>query len=154
MTGRAVRNFAIPILAVGLVLAGCGAGDQQVEGQAPPPAGATVLAWDPPATYADNAALDPFQDIDYYEIYVRQDENFADADLPLAQIAAVSSLVPPGGSAPSQELVREFVLENLAPFVTKGQHYFVSIKAVGSDGQRSAFMQPVPWDSAELRATL
>jgi hypothetical protein len=94
-----------------------------------------VLAWTPPTTYNDNVALDPARDLDYYEIYVRQDPNFADSDQPLVQVAAVA-----GGSP-----VTEFTLE-LIPSVPPGSQLYVSMRAVGIDHQKSAFMAPLAWD--------
>jgi hypothetical protein len=94
-----------------------------------------VLAWTPPTTYNDNVVLDPGRDLEYYEIYVRQDENFSDSDLPLIQVAAVAAGSP----------VTEFTLE-LIPSLPAGGQLFVSMRAVGVDQQKSAFMAPLLWD--------
>jgi hypothetical protein len=94
-----------------------------------------VLAWTPPTTYNDNVALDPERDLDYYEIYVRQDPNFTDSDLPVVQVAPVAA-----GS-----LVTEFTLE-LIPALPASSQLFVSMRAVGIDRQKSAFMAPLLWD--------
>jgi hypothetical protein len=94
-----------------------------------------VLAWAPPTTYNDNAVLDPGRDLDFYEIYVRQDANFTDSDLPVIQVAAVA------GGAP----VTEFTLA-LIPSLPAGNQLFVSMRAVGVDQQKSAFMAPLTWD--------
>jgi len=94
-----------------------------------------VLAWTPPTTYNDNVAMDPARDLDYYEIYVRQDANFTDSDQPLIQVAAVAAGTP----------VTEFTLE-LIPSVPPGSQLYVSMKAVGVDQQKSAFMAPLVWD--------
>ena len=75
-----------------ILLAGCGGGGEGALSQSPGPAPSgpvSVLAWTPPTTYNDNVALDPERDLDYYEIYVRQDPNFTDSDLPVIQVAAV-----------------------------------------------------------------
>lgn len=127
-----------------VLLAGCGGGGgdtPQSQGQTPQSQGQTpsgpvsVLAWTPPTTYNDNVALDPVRDLEYYEIYVRQDANFTDSDLPLIQLAAVSA-----GS-----LVTEFTLE-LIPSLPAGSQLYVSMRAVGVDQQKSAFMAPLLWD--------
>ena len=102
----------------------------------PPPSGpVSVLAWTPPTTYNDNVALDPERDLEYYEIYVRQDANFTDSDLPLIQVAAVAAGSP----------VTEFTLE-LIPSLPAGNQLYVSMRAVGIDQQKSAFMAPLLWD--------
>jgi len=94
-----------------------------------------VLAWTPPTTYNDNVVLDPERDLDYYEIYVRQDANFTDSDLPVIQVAAVAAGSP----------VTEFTLA-LIPSLPAGNQLFVSMRAVGVDQQKSAFMAPLTWD--------
>jgi hypothetical protein len=79
--------------------------------------------------------MDPQRDLDYYEIYVRKDPNFTDSDLPVIQVAAATA-----GS-----LVTEFTLE-LIPSLPAGSQLFVSMRAVGIDQQKSAFMDPVLWN--------
>jgi hypothetical protein len=121
-----------------LLLSGCGGGGagetSQIPG--PPPSGpVSVLAWTPPTTYNDNVPLDPQRDLEYYEIYVRQDGDFTDSDLPLIQLAAVSAGAP----------VTEFTLE-LIPSLPAGSQLYVSMKAVGIDRQKSSFMAPILWD--------
>ena len=72
-------------------------GGETPQSQGPAPSGpVSVLAWTPPTTYNDNVALDPARDLDYYEIYVRQDANFTDSDQPVIQVAAVAGGAFPG----------------------------------------------------------
>ena len=120
-----------------LLLAGCGGagGGEIPQGVVPPPSGpVSVLAWTPPTTYNDNVALDPERDLDYYEIYVRQDPNFTDGDQPLVQVAAVAAGSP----------VTEFTLESI-PSLPAGSQLYVSMRAVGIDHQKSPFMAPLAW---------
>jgi hypothetical protein len=137
-----IRRTAMRMLLGGftavLLLAGCGGGGggETSQSQGPAPSGpASVLAWTPPTTYNDNVALDPGRDLEYYEIYVRRDSNFTEADLPAIQVAAVAAGSP----------VTEFTLE-LIPSLPAGNQLYVSMRAVGVDQQKSAFMAPLLWD--------
>jgi hypothetical protein len=138
-----------------LLLAGCGGGGGgSAGGEAPgvPPAGpATILTWNLPTTFADNEPVDPYRDIEQYEIYVREDANFTNSDLPVMVIPALTSVestrTPSAhgykkGRIPNSE----FPLENLNPHIPKASRQYVSLKAVGVDGQKSAFMPPIAWD--------
>ena len=137
MKRHAAMRMLLGGLGAVLLLAGCGGGGGDTpQGQVPAPSGpVSVLAWTPPATYNDNVPLDPARDLDYYEIYVRRDPNFTDSDLPLIQVAAVTAGSP----------VTEFTLE-LIPALPAGTQLYVSMRAVGIDKQRSAYMAPLPWD--------
>jgi hypothetical protein len=89
--------------------------------------------------------MDPERDLEYYEIYVRKDPNFTDSDLPVIQLASVAAVLSPDGLTVVRSLVTEFTLE-LIPSLPAGNQLFVSMRAVGVDQQKSAFMAPVAWD--------
>jgi len=133
------------ILAVCVLPSGCGGvGDNS---EASVPAGtANVLAWDPPQTYEDSTVLDPYTELDYYEFYVRSDKNFTPDDLPVAKVAAVVDILSPDGAVYLKNLTMEFDLQNLLPFVPPGANCFLSIRAVGVDGLRSQFSEPIIWN--------
>jgi len=135
-----LRGLLISLAVSGVLAAGCGGGAESGAPSGP----VSALGWDPPGTYSDNAALDPYQDLDYYELYARQDRNFTDNDVPLAQIKAVTD--DPMASGNGRKLETEFILENVRPFIDQGKLYYVSLKAVGVDGQKSSFMPPISWD--------
>jgi hypothetical protein len=107
---------------------------------------ASVLAWDPPQKYEDNTLLDPYKDLDSYEFYVRNDPNFTENDLPLAQVAAFSDILSPDGKSYIPQLTTLFELTNLLPFVPPGPRSYLSIRAVGVDGLKSGFSTPIAWD--------
>lgn len=136
-----LRGLLLVLTVMGTFAAGCGGGGETA---AAPSGPVSALGWDPPGSYSDNAALDPYQDLEYYEVYVREDRNFTDNDLPAALIKAVTDDPTAGGAG--KKLETEFVLNNLGSFVGQGKLYYVSLKAVGVDGQKSAFMTPVSWD--------
>jgi len=153
MVNRSIVTVIVSLLlAGGLFLSGCGGGGGEgtstSEASLPsnPSVPASFLAWDPPQTYEDSTPLDPYVDLDYYEFYLRADMNFTDNDLPVAQVAAVQDILSPDGQQYLQELVTEFDLQNLLPFVPTGQSGYLSIRAVGVDGLKSDFSQPIRWD--------
>jgi hypothetical protein len=90
--------------------------------------------------------MDPYRDLDHYELYVRTDKNFSDTDLPVALIAAVTDASSSAANPGSKMLEKEFILENVRPYISSDNRHFVSLKAVGIDGQKSGFMAPVTWD--------
>ena len=153
MKRHAAMRMFLGGFAAAILLAGCGGGGS-AGGEAPnvPPAGpVTVLTWDPPTTFSDNEPVDPYRDIDHYEVYAREDANFTNSDSPLMVIPAMSSV--DSTRAPSTTGIKkgrkpnsEFPLENLNPYISKAKRQYVSLKAVGVDGQKSAFMPPVAWD--------
>ena len=140
MRRHELRGLLIILAVSGALAAGCGGGAESAAPSGP----VSALGWDPPGTYSDNAPLDPYQDLEYYEIYVRQDTNFNDNDVPLAQIKAVTD--EPVAAGNGKKLETEFILENLRPFIAQGKLYYVTLKAVGVDGQKSSFMPPISWD--------
>ncbi len=137
-----------------LLLAGCGGGGGSAagEGSGVSPSGpVTLLTWDPPVTFADNEPVDPYRDIDHYEVYVREDANFTNSDLPVIVIPAMTSVDPTrapstAGMKKGKKPNSEFPLETLNPYISKASRQYVSLKAVGVDGRKSAFMPPVAWD--------
>lgn len=151
MRRLAAVRMVLVVFAAALLLFGCGGGGS-AGGEAPgvPPAG-PVLTWDPPDSFADNEPMDPYRDIDHYEVYVREDGNFTDSDHPVMVIPAMTSV--DSTRAPStvgmqkgEKPNSEFPLETLNPYISKAGRQYVSLKAVGVDGQKSAFLPPVAWD--------
>ncbi len=129
-----------------IVLGGCGGGGDSPQTQNSPPSGSSsVISWTPPAAFNDNVALDPARDLEYYEIYVRQDPNFTDSDVPAIQLAAVAENVAPDGRTVVRLPVTEFTLE-LIPSLPAGNQLYVSMRAVGVDQQKSTFMAPLLWN--------
>jgi hypothetical protein len=145
MKEKKTSSLLLALLGATLLI-GCGGGGGSSSSQTVPASGpVSLLSWAAPATFADNVAMDPYNDLDYYELYVRSDANFTEGDLPVAQLSAVADVPSPDGRTVVKALVTEFALE-LLPNVPAGNRLYVSIKAVGIDRQRSAFMAPVTWD--------
>ena len=131
--------------AAALLLAGCGGGGDTPQSAGPTPSGpVSVVAWTPPTTFNDNVAMDPERDLDYYEIYVRKDPNFTDTDQPAIQVTAVADTLSPDGRTIVRSLVKEFTLD-LIPSLPADSQLYISMRAVGIDRQKSAFMAPLLW---------
>jgi hypothetical protein len=124
------------------LIAGCGGGGETA--QTTPSGDVALLSWTPPETTSDNTAIDPYEELDHYEIYVSADGNFTDEDIPVAQVTAVENLFSQDGENFGQSLVTEFDL-NLIENLPSTNQLYVSLRAVGTDWQRSAFMEPVLW---------
>ena len=140
-----LRGFIVLLAAIG-ILSGCGGGGETPEAQAPSPSGpVSVFAWAAPSTFNDNTPLNPSADIDYYELYLRTDPNFTESDQPAVEIAAVAENLTPDGQSSVRSPVTQFTLD-LIPSVPSGNLLYVSMRAVGIDRQKSAFMAPVAWD--------
>ena len=145
MNSSGIARFLVAAAAACALFAGCGGGGESGQSAAPRPL-VDALAWDPPQTFADNTAMDPYTDLGYYEFYIRTDRNFTEADIPMAQVAAVAEVLAADGRTYISELTTDFFLDNLRPFAPAGSRYFLSIRAVGIDGLKSAFSDPVIWD--------
>jgi hypothetical protein len=142
------RSQLVFVLAaiVAAMLSGCGGGGEGASTQSAGSGGIQTLAWDPPQTYSDSTPLDPYRELDYYEIYISSAPSFSDNDAPAAQVAAVSNVLNPDGISYTQALTSEFSLGNLLPFTEQGAVYYISIRSVGLDGLKSDFSAPVTWN--------
>lgn len=124
------------------ILAGCGGGgDSSSAGgtQLPGDSGGTplpakVLSWAAPVSYTDNTSLNPLTDLSEYEIYVNESGSFADTDTPKAVVSAVDTT--------THTLTSSFNLTNIAPHLSKGIAYRVSMRAVAVTGLKSDFSPP------------
>jgi hypothetical protein len=78
--------------------------------------------------------LNPVTDLDGFEIYVSESGSFADADTPSAVVSAVDPT--------THSLTTSFNLANLAPSLSRGIVYQVSMRAVTVTGLKSGFSPP------------
>ena len=143
---RFLRTAALAAV-VGTLVVGCGGGGGGTQAQS----GGSgtygpTLVWDSPKKFADGVSIDPRRDLDHYEIFLRTDPNFNDTDLPVDQVAAISDVYSPAGMINGRKPTTEFSLDRLLPYTQPGKRYYLSIKAVGVDGLKSAFMPPVEWN--------
>lgn len=130
------RIRTILVIALGLMIAifsGCGGGGESASSEGTPlPAGTAlpsrVLSWEPPTSYVDATGLNPVTDLDRYEIYVKETDDFSDADTPMAAVSEVTT---------------SFDLANLSSDLTVGPQYHVSMRAVALTGLKSDFSPPV-----------
>ncbi len=117
------------------ILAGCGGGGASSSsdgGGTPLPA--KTLSWAAPVSYTDNTSLNPLTDLNGFEIYVNESGSFADADTPNAVVSAVDPV--------TSTLTTSFNLANLAPYLSRGIPYQVSMRVVAVTGLKSDFSPP------------
>ncbi len=107
-----------------------GAGGGPGGGEVPLPA-AMMLNWVAPSTYVDNTPLSPATELEVFEVFVNQSGIFTDNDAPVAFVAAVDNV--------TGQVVDSFNLVNLAPYLSRGVAYKVSLRAVATTGMKSAF---------------
>lgn len=134
--GRRRLVFPLFITILVVLLAGC-EGDLRTSEQGVFGGGesisfpAKILTWSPPTQYTNGTPLDPVTGLDRFEIYINEDGIFSDTDNEMAAVSAIDS----GTGQP----VTSFNLANLAPFLSQGVTYHVSIRAVSLAGMKSSF---------------
>jgi hypothetical protein len=115
------------------ILSGCGGGGASSSGD-----GNTIpaktLSWAAPESYTDQTSLNPVTDLDGFEIYVNESGSFSDGDIPNAVVSAVDPQ--------TRTLTTSFNLANLAPYLSSGITYRVSMRAVAVTGLKSDFSPP------------
>ena len=125
------------------IFAGCGGGGASsssdgegggVTSGGGTPLPAKILSWAAPESYTDNTSLNPLTDLAEYEIYVNESGSFTDADTPSAVVNAVDTT--------THTLTSSFNLANLAPYLSEGISYRVSMRAVAVTGLKSDFSPP------------
>jgi hypothetical protein len=82
------------------------------------------VVWEAPQYFTDNTTLVPAADLVGFEIYVRQDTSFGPDDIAVAT-------APP--------LDNTFDLETVVPPLSRGVTYYVSIRAVTTEGETSDY---------------
>ena len=121
--------MAALFFAFGTLHFGCGAGGGG--GSSGESIQTKILQWEPPSAYTDGSTLQAATDLDTFEIYVNQDGNFLEDDQPDAAVGVVD----PG----TGQVTSSFDLAQLAPFLTKGVEYQISVRAVAITGLKSDF---------------
>lgn len=115
-------------------LVGCGGGGGSAN--LSPSPGTKTLVFAAPSTYTDGTPLDPSTDLDPFELYVNRDGSFQPGDLPVAYVQI----------QPGTQLSYRWNLENLAPYLSRGTEYYVSLRAVAKGGGvKSDFSDSAPF---------
>src|SRR5512140_2963948 len=133
MRTRTRWTLYVATMVVLAILSGCGGGGTSSSGgeTALP---AKTLSWAAPESYTDNTSLNPVTDLEGFEIYVNVSGSFADSDSPDAVVSAVDPA--------THTLTTSFNLANLAPYLSQGVAYRVSMRAVAVTGLKSDFSPP------------
>lgn len=126
------RMLLLLSVAVSVTISACGGGGGGSSASGGGPAyPSKILTWAAPSAYTDNSTLNPVVDLANFEIYVKQTGPFTENDVPVALVAAVDPS--------TRQLVNSFDLANLAPYLSAGVQYQVSVRAVALSGARSDF---------------
>jgi len=130
------RQILATLAVLGALLFACGGGGSSSPALStfptptptptPTPPSKTVV-WEAPQYFADNTPLVPATDLERFEIYVRQDRSFGPDDIAIATPSPMDNT---------------FNLATLAPPLSSGVAYFVSIRAVTKEGEASDFSNP------------
>ena len=84
----------------------------------------TTLGWSPPQFFTDNTPLIPERDLEYFEVYIKQEAQYKPEDLPVA-------IVSPR--------INTLYLADLSPPLSRGVSYYFFIRAVPVEGEVSDF---------------
>lgn len=143
MHSRTRWTLSLATMVVLAILSGCGGGGGSSSGDVGgvvassgggTPLPAKTLSWAAPESYTDNTSLNPLTDLDGFEIYVNESGSYSDGDIPSAVVSARDPL--------THTLTTSFNLANLAPYLSKGIAYRVSMRAVAVTGLKSDFSPP------------
>ena len=72
----------LALLAITMIFAACGGGGETSVATGSTSSSVYMLSWEAPDATVDNTAIDPYEELDHYEIYVSADEIFTDAGRP------------------------------------------------------------------------
>ena len=126
-------TLSLATMVVLAILSGCGGGGASSSGDGTP-LPAKTLSWAAPDSYTDSTSLNPMTDLDGFEIYVNESGSFSNGDIPNAVVSAVDPQ--------THTLTTSFNLANIAPYLSKGIAYRVSMRAVAVTGLKSDFSPP------------
>jgi hypothetical protein len=113
----------------GMLQSACSGGGGGSSSNSPSPPSRTVY-WSPPQYFTDNTPLVPSRDLLGFEIYIKQDSSFGPADSPVATSSPVDT---------------SFNLATLAPPLSRGVTYYVSLRTVTVGGMKSDFSAVAPF---------
>ena len=126
---RRHRQVLATMVVLGALLCACGGGGSSSISPAPAPTPtptptSKTVVWAAPQYFTDNTPLISSRDLQGFEIYIKQDPSFGPADSATATASPVDTT---------------FNLATLAPPLSKGVTYYVSLRTVTVVGMKSDF---------------
>jgi len=119
------KQIPVTVAVLGAFLfSACGDGGSSSSQPPPSPLPAKMMRWKAPQYFTDNSSLTPATDLQRFEIYVRQDSSFGTDDSAIATASPVDTT---------------FDLASLVPPLSRGVTYYVSVRAVTVDDEKSDF---------------
>jgi hypothetical protein len=118
------KLILVTVAVLGALLCACGGGGSSSSQPSQPPLQAKMMIWKAPQYFMDNSLLNPATDLQRFEIYIRQDPSFGPGDNAIATASPVEN---------------SFNLATLVPPLSKGVTYYVSVRAVTVEDEKSDF---------------
>lgn len=130
-----IRRGCFPVLAalvvMGVLLCACGGGGSSSISPTPAPTPTPIptpssktVYWSPPQYFTDNTPLIPSRDLLGFEIYIKRDPSFGPADSPIATPSPLDTT---------------YMLANVSPPLSQGVTYYISLRTVTVEGEKSDF---------------
>jgi len=121
------KKILATLAVLGALLSACGGGGSSSASPTPTPTPtpqAETLVWEAPQYFADNTPLNPTRDLQRIEIYVKEEASFGPGDIVIATAMPVDNA---------------FNFVTLDPPLSKGVTYYVSVRAITTEGAKSDF---------------
>ena len=126
-------HFIYLLITTFLTLSGCGGGSTSTTSTAQnDPLPSKSVSWVAPNSFTDSSPLST-SDLGRYEIFLNDTGRFTNTDIPLDSIDAIDKAGNP---------VTRYDLSALGSHISRGKTYYVSIRAVDSNGGKSGFSAP------------
>ena len=127
MIRRSHALILVALSVLGALLFACSGGGSSSVPSVPSVTGKSVY-WAAPQYFTDNTPLDPSRDLQWFEIFIKEDPSFGPLDTPVDTASPLDNT---------------YNLAKVSPPLLNGVTYYVSLRAVTVDGMKSDYSTPV-----------